>query len=333
MICLISIFSCKKNTNTSGSNNNTTAPPTGSNLTEVTSGVAVGAICFDQANTLWTPNLCTGVNSYNGTALVTYASPIISGNSLSSNIAYFNNSVYAYVNNSASACLGTVGLNIYASGAWSLNTNPNATSNFFYNKFKNELWFFKDTTNGITIHALKTNNSWYTINCSINFGTNPVYVSRMATDAIGNVWMSGNCGGTFLGLLRYSGGMWNQYTTANSNLPSDTICGLDVNSTGIVWLSCPSSLVKFDGTNWTVATASQIGGSPFYVGNGGLVVNQNTNNVYVASLSAGGIIKYDGTKYTKITNSNLGAIYAMRFDGNNNLWVSANGSLYKCTNP
>jgi hypothetical protein len=335
-IAIVVAFACKKSTPTSSSNT-TTPPPSGSTLTLVGGnvGLGTGKMCFDQANTLWTPATCSGVLSFNGTTLTTYASPVISGNNLGSNIAFFNNAIFAYAM-PQSVCGGTMGLNVYTSGTWSLNTNQNATGVFFLNKNRNELWFINDTVNGFNIHALKTNNTWYTINCPINFGsTSQIYISKMVSDVNGNVWMCGNYGNSNLGLLKYNGTTWSQYTTANSSLPNDSIIDLDVTSTGLVWLCCPNSLIKFDGTNWTVSTASQMGVSVSSVANRAIAVSPKTNYVYIGTLKVNGVIKYDGANFTQIVSSSTGAgaVYAMGFDSNNNLWVNGNGELFKCSNP
>jgi ligand-binding sensor domain-containing protein len=47
---------------------------------------------------------------------------------------------------------------------------------------------------------------------------------------------------------------WTVYNTANSGLPSDTICGLAIDAKGNIWSGCWNGvgLTKFDGEAWTV---------------------------------------------------------------------------------
>ena len=94
--------------------------------------------------------------------------------------------------------------------------------------------------------------------CDFNLGSLRGLSNYSELIALGNnntVWF-----GTGVGLLKYDGVSWQQYSSSNSGLPNDTITTLAVAPNGNLWIGTfNAGLIKFDGTTWTQYLPSNSG--------------------------------------------------------------------------
>ena len=74
----------------------------------------------------------------------------------------------------------------------------------------------------------------------------------MTVDKSNNIWIATFSGG----LVRFDGTNWKTYNKSNSDLPSDNLETVIVDSVGNLWIGTWNGLVKFDGNHWTVYQTS-----------------------------------------------------------------------------
>lgn len=72
-------------------------------------------------------------------------------------------------------------------------------------------------------------------------------VNVILADVFGRVWV----GFEREGLAMFDGGSWTHFTTSDG-LPSNSIYGITVDETGIVWVGTWEGIAKYEGTEWTV---------------------------------------------------------------------------------
>lgn len=114
---------------------------------------------------------------------------------------------------------------------------------------RNKIWVSKDnkdvwftSIDGLT-HYNRVKDEWY------NFGTMggelpALTVDRVVGDLNGNVWCT--YGNYNLGITRVTGNATHTYTKSNSNLGSNTIAAIGVNSLGRLYLSTSSGLYTYE---------------------------------------------------------------------------------------
>ena len=88
------------------------------------------------------------------------------------------------------------------------------------------------------------------------------------------------------------------FTTANSGLPDDFVCGgVAIDTSGNKWFATASGVAVFDNTNWTVYDTSD-GLIDMYAN--AIAVDKN-NNVWVGTAS--GVSRFDGSSWTSFTTA------------------------------
>ena len=123
---------------------------------------------------------------------------------------------------------------------------------------------------------------------------------------------------------------WENYTTTDSDLPSDSIYCIEIDELGNKWIGTwGGGLVKFDGTNWTVYNTSNSGLPVNYVLS--LAIDGNGNK-WIGTWG-GGLAKFDGTNWEvyNTSNSDLPDNYvsSIAIDGSGNKWIGTNEGLAK----
>jgi len=101
-----------------------------------------------------------------------------------------------------------------------------------------------------------------------------------------------------LGMICSVNAQFTNYTTTNSDLPSDYVVGgvvIDTNNN--VWVGTDAGVAKFDGATWTVYTTAD--GLPVDIISC-IAVDKITNNVWIGT-DGDGVAKYDGSTWTKYT--------------------------------
>ncbi|NBL63691.1 T9SS type A sorting domain-containing protein [Flavobacterium sp. NST-5] len=116
------------------------------------------------------------------------------------------------------------------------------------------------------------------------------------------------------------------YNTSNSNIASNYIGDLKVDSSGLLWIASYSGASAFNGTTFTNYNTANSG-----IGSNAIVKIEidGLNRKWMATQSSG-ISRLNGTAWTNYTTSNSGlpnnTINDIAVDGLNNLWVAtANG--------
>ncbi len=85
------------------------------------------------------------------------------------------------------------------------------------------------------------------------------------------------------------------FTTSNSDLPSDFVCGgVAVDTSNNVWLGTDAGVAKFDGATWTVFTTAD--GLPSDIITC-IVVDKSTNTIWIGT-DGDGVGKYNGSSWT-----------------------------------
>ena len=191
-------------------------------------------------------------------------------------------------------------------------------------------------------NLVKYDGTNWTVYDMADSGLQSGYVSYLAIDIDGNVWIGASpdwdgsqmVGG---GLIKFDGTSWTFYNTSNSELPSNYISGLAADTNGNVWVgtypewdgnqSVGGGLVKFDGTNWTVynTTNSALPGNYTFD-----LTTGKDGNIWMRSAEA--LVKFDGTDWTIyniMDNSGLPnrRIESFVIDVDGGVWIGTWGGL------
>jgi ligand-binding sensor domain-containing protein len=134
---------------------------------------------------------------------------------------------------------------------------------------------------------------------------------------------------------------WTTYNTNNSELPSNEILSLALDTNGHVWIGTfgeydyeesiwtGGGLAKFDGSNWTVYDPNN---SDIPSNQLNSLVFDVYGNLWIGS-NWGGITKYDGAAFTTYNRFNSGLpqddVHSLAIDKNNHLWIGTLGGLAK----
>jgi hypothetical protein len=120
-------------------------------------------------------------------------------------------------------------------------------------------------------------------------------------------------------------GSWANYTTSNSQLPSNSVNAIAVDRDGSKWFLTGNGLARFDGANWSVYTAITVT-SPFtmsYPLSGQALAIDSAGNKW---LSAGmSLIRFDGTNgsvYNTPSSGSPSLGRAIAIDRDGSKWVS-----------
>ncbi len=166
-------------------------------------------------------------------------------------------------------------------------------------------------------------NGWTTYNTS-NSGLSGDSVNCVYIDSAGSVWF-----GTSGGASKFDGSKWTTYNSGNSLFTSESTVQAIAKYKGSLYFGVigSSSLVKFDGTNWTAIP----GLGPEMI----LSMDADSSgNLWIGTMSDG-VYKYDGTNFTHYSTSNSvlpsNNITCVKTDKNGNVWLAMVGSYYSYT--
>jgi hypothetical protein len=207
-------------------------------------------------------------------------------------------------------------------------------------KFDGTNWIIYDSTYSpllqnqtIDIQMDKDNNLW--ISCigglvkydGITF-TNYFHNhwGLLAIQDSANIWRGAN-----LGLDHFNPitGVWTHYDMTNSNIPSNSVRALAIDTTGLLWISFDwnfngglgngggnGGVATFDGITFTAIWPFQ---NPYTYGSD-IIVDEN-NTVWLATLGEG-LYKFDGITWTNISGLPNGYFTNLLADYQNNIWVA-----------
>jgi alpha-tubulin suppressor-like RCC1 family protein len=176
---------------------------------------------------------------------------------------------------------------------------------------------------GLTVFAQNYDFTVYNTN---NSGIVSNHISDVKQDpATGTIWITSTDG-----LSKLVGSTFTNYTTANSQIPTEMLKHLAIGN-GKVWMSTyGAGVMVFNGTTFTRYNTTN-SGLPNNNAYGIAVDGQGT--LWVASDS--GLTKFNGTTWTtyNTNNSNIGsnAVTSVFTDSSNNVWFSAGNLLKKLT--
>jgi len=124
---------------------------------------------------------------------------------------------------------------------------------------------------------------------------------------------------------------WKIWNTTNSNIPSDNLSCLILDSNGIIWIGSGAGLIKFNGTNFTVYDTSN---SPMKSNSVWGIDKDKFNNLWISTIrvegqSASALMKFDrvnnwsfyNTQNSGISNDNQ---WCVKVDTNNIVWSGHN---------
>lgn len=176
--------------------------------------------------------------------------------------------------------------------------------------------------------ALFNGSTTWTIHSTQNGApSNSIYA--IAIEQGGDIWI-----GTDAGLGRMSGGSWQTYTTANSDLPRNFIISLSVGSPGNVIVgTLGKGLVIFDkSTSWIVYNSDTTGGK-LPDDNITCLTFDQKGTLWVGT-EYGGAAKYDSSGWTTITAGGMSGlpsnrVRAIAADAQNTLWIGTEQGLLK----
>jgi hypothetical protein len=141
------------------------------------------------------------------------------------------------------------------------------------------------------------------------------YVYAITIDSQGNAWI-----GTSVGVSKFDGDNWTNYTIANSGLATDRVNAIAIDKQGNKWIGTwGGGVSKFDDINWTTyLNYSNVSGI-------GIDVNENIWFAYGSRIA-----KFDGTNWSTYYSDYLSAPQSLATDTMGNVWVGTQfGGLVK----
>lgn len=286
----------------------------------------VSLVACDSSNNIWLTTLDNKLYRFDGINLV--YSPINNDSTIVASSIYVDS-----LNNK---WIGTYqqGVYLYDNVNWSnydlsKNPLPNNEPEDIKIDLNNNVWCtFSRSFLGKGV-VMFDRVSWHTYNYS-NTGIHPLDAAEhIVVDKSNRKWF--NSWGE--GLIMFNDTTWTVYNTANSNIPSDTIGCLAIDSLNNLWFSTIDGIVKFNGTTFYKYDNSNTGLDWLHP-NDCIAINNN-NVVYVGR--RGYLYVYDGLNWTAYNSQNSplpGSAYITNidFDSNNNAWFGTYfdaGGLYK----
>lgn len=164
------------------------------------------------------------------------------------------------------------------------------------------------------------------------FSTNHNAVaSSFAFDNVGNLWISTR----YNGLFKYDGTNFTNFTTDNSDIPSNEVTNIVFDDDNNLWGGSAKGLFKFNGTNWSIWNKGNSSIPTNMVNQ--LIIDSDDKiwfscmdeNRIVGGEYGGGLTKFDGQIMTIYNMSNSGlmanTIFGIRED-RNKLWIATCGA-------
>ncbi len=117
------------------------------------------------------------------------------------------------------------------------------------------------------------------------------------------------------------------YNTVNSQIGSANIKHIEIDGSGVVWMTTGNALTKFDGTTFTNYTTND-----FPIDALGKFVIDNLNRKWIATAQSG-LVLFDGTNWFAYTPANSGIpgynVQDVAVDSANNVWLATYSGLVK----
>ncbi|HBF87480.1 MAG TPA: hypothetical protein DDX39_02470 [Bacteroidales bacterium] len=124
----------------------------------------------------------------------------------------------------------------------------NTNDNYPYVTYVSIYYFDFDSNNNkwlTTSKGLcKLDSNFNFINCDLDSN---LRFTKIRIDNYDNKWMTTTSND---GLVRYNNGNWQIFNTSNSDIPSDTIFEIEVDTSENIWLATNEGLTKYDGNTW-----------------------------------------------------------------------------------
>ena len=142
-------------------------------------------------------------------------------------------------------------------------------------------------------------------------------------DSKGEVWV-----GTSVGVYKFDGTHWTNYSTSNSSLLSDDVTGIAIDDKGNKWFATYGGISEFDGTNWTNYTTTN-----GLANNNVLSIAIDANKNKWFGTNGGGISKFDGTNWTTYNVANTcgglvsNDIFSIAVDNDGSIWFGTFGGI------
>ena len=154
-------------------------------------------------------------------------------------------------------------------------------------------------------------------------------VKAIAVDTQSNLWVASE-----YGLRKFAAGnntAFTLYDPSNTPLPSGGMLDVEADPNGGIWVATYEGLARFDGATWTTYNQANTGMPGIVVSD---VARRPSDGLIAISSYQGGTFPYtggvstfDGTTWTHYTPQNSPLthwqVIAVEFDGNGNLWASA----------
>ena len=161
------------------------------------------------------------------------------------------------------------------------------------------------------------------------YSYSPNNVKAMTVDTQDNLWVASE-----YGLRKFAPGnntTFTQYDPSNTPMPSGGMLDVEADPNGGIWVATYEGLARFDGATWTTYNQANTGMPGIVVSD----VTRRASDGLIAISSyqggtfpyTGGVSTFDGTTWTHYTQQNSPLthwqVIAVEFDGNGNLWASA----------
>jgi len=263
------------------------------------------------------PNLTPhfgGLVMYNGNTWTNFTSHLNSNN--------IKKDVYKIeCDNQGKVLIGDGALVTYDGTNWQYY-HPNGNTSISVTKFTtdtlNNVWLLQDSS---TLSMFNGNN-WTNFPVTPGITSNFFYYHTIITDSVNNIWIGSDVNDN-IGLLKFDGSTWSNYTTSNSNLSENRISclyhhlnqifigvnpyGLNILSTNLNYkkIITSNSLIY---ENWLETVYLDTSGIAYTSS-----FNSITDKVDLVSLS--------GQTWNFLDNIPTGTAKAIYRDSNNNIWV------------
>ena len=153
------------------------------------------------------------------------------------------------------------------------------------------------------------------------------YIWDICIESNGNIWLAANSEGLFL----FSNNIFTSYKTSNSEIPSDWVLAVEVDSKGNKWVGTLGGLAKFDNNIWKVYNSSNSSLPYDWVKT---ISIDKQDNIWIGTWF--GLAVLSGLNWTVYNSSNSGVpgdeITKILFDANNVTWIGTDNGLAKFTN-
>lgn len=150
-----------------------------------------------------------------------------------------------------------LGIGVFENGYWETQSEKNSLpeSNIMSLDMGNDGTIWAGTYNGGVI--VNDGSGWRQYSGEDTLLSNKV--SDIAVGSDGTVWMVHDK--TYRGITVFKNGDFEWLATYSSDLPSNDVYAVEVDTNGIVWFAADIGLISFDGENWEVYSGEILSGS------------------------------------------------------------------------